>query len=43
MADAHRRDALLSVARMLEAEPALLGGSAHLLAVAQRPTDSSTD
>jgi SAM-dependent methyltransferase len=38
MADAHRRAALLRVARMLETEPALLGSSAHLLAVAQRPT-----
>jgi SAM-dependent methyltransferase len=38
MADAHRRAALLGVARMLETEPAMLGSSAHLLAVAQRPT-----
>jgi SAM-dependent methyltransferase len=38
MADVHRRAALLGVARMLETEPAMLGGSAHLLAVAQRPT-----
>jgi SAM-dependent methyltransferase len=37
MAHAHRRAALLRVARMLETEPALLGSSAHLLAVAQRP------
>jgi SAM-dependent methyltransferase len=37
MADAHRRAALLHVARMLETEPSVLGGSAHLLAVAQRP------
>jgi SAM-dependent methyltransferase len=36
MADAHRRAALLRVARMLETEPAVLGSSAHLLAVAQR-------
>jgi SAM-dependent methyltransferase len=38
MADVHRRAALVSVARMLETEPAVLGSSAHLLAVAQRPT-----
>lgn len=38
MAHAHRRAALLRVARMLETEPAVLGSSAHLLAVAQRPT-----
>ena len=38
MADAHRRAALLRVARMLETEPSVLGSSAHLLAVAQRPT-----
>ena len=38
MADAHRRPALLHVARALETEPAVLGSSAHLLAVAQRPT-----
>jgi SAM-dependent methyltransferase len=37
MADVHRRAALLDVARMLETEPAVLGSSAHLLAVAQRP------
>jgi SAM-dependent methyltransferase len=37
MAGGHRRAALLSVARMLETEPAMLGTSAHLLAVAQRP------
>jgi ubiquinone/menaquinone biosynthesis C-methylase UbiE len=37
MGDAHRRATLLGVARMLEAEPAVLGSSAHLLAVAQRP------
>lgn len=36
LADPHRRDALLGVARMLETEPAMLGSSAHLLAVAQR-------
>jgi SAM-dependent methyltransferase len=38
MADVHRRVALLDVARMLETEPAVLGTSAHLLAVARRPT-----
>jgi SAM-dependent methyltransferase len=37
LADVHRRAALLGVARMLETEPAVLGSSAHLLAVAQRP------
>ena len=37
MADLHRRAALLGVARMLETEPAVLGSSAHILAVAQRP------
>ena len=36
MADARRRAALLDVARMLEREPAVLGCSAHLLAVARR-------
>jgi hypothetical protein len=36
MADPDRRAALLRVARMLETEPAVLGTSAHLLAVAQR-------
>jgi ubiquinone/menaquinone biosynthesis C-methylase UbiE len=38
MADDHRRAALLGVARMLETEPAMVGASAHLLAVARRPT-----
>ena len=38
MADAGRRSGLLQVARMLEAEPSVLGTSAHLLAVAQRPS-----
>jgi ubiquinone/menaquinone biosynthesis C-methylase UbiE len=38
MADPQRRAVLLGVARMLETEPAVLGWSAHLLAVAQRPT-----
>ena len=32
-----RRETLLAVARMLETEPAVVGSSAHLLAVAQRP------
>jgi SAM-dependent methyltransferase len=38
MANAHRRAALMRVARVLETEPAVLGTSAHLLAVARRPT-----
>lgn len=37
MAVVHQRAALLGVARMLETEPAVLGSSAHLLAIAQRP------
>ena len=37
MADPRRRADLLLVARMTEAEPALSGVSAHLLAVAQKP------
>jgi ubiquinone/menaquinone biosynthesis C-methylase UbiE len=37
MQDADRRETLLAVARMLETEPAVVGCSAHLLAVAQRP------
>jgi SAM-dependent methyltransferase len=37
MGDTHRRASLLRVARMLETEPSVLGSSAHLLAVAQRP------
>jgi ubiquinone/menaquinone biosynthesis C-methylase UbiE len=37
LADAERRAALLRVARSLETEPSVLGISAHLLAVAQRP------
>ena len=37
MQDAGRRETLLAVARMLETEPAVVGSSAHLLAVAQRP------
>jgi SAM-dependent methyltransferase len=38
MAHAERRETLLRVARMLETEPLLVGSSAHLLAVARRPT-----
>jgi SAM-dependent methyltransferase len=38
MADPGRRASLLQVARALEAEPAVLGMSAHLLAVARRPS-----
>ena len=37
LGDAERRAALLTVARMLEAVPAVVGTSAHLLAVAWRP------
>jgi SAM-dependent methyltransferase len=37
MGDARRRATLLQVARMLESEPAMLGSSAHLLALARRP------
>jgi len=37
MADPNRRETLLDVARMLETVPAVLGCSAHLLAIAQRP------
>jgi SAM-dependent methyltransferase len=37
MADAQRREALVMAARWLEAEPSVLGASAHLLAVATRP------
>ena len=36
MADPKRRDTLLQVARMLEAESTVVGASSHLLAVAQR-------
>jgi SAM-dependent methyltransferase len=38
MADPPRRATLLGVARMLETEPSVLASSAHLLAVARRPT-----
>ncbi len=41
MADPDRRAALLGVARMVETEAAMLGSSAHLLAVARRPEESS--
>ncbi|HEX2249004.1 MAG TPA: class I SAM-dependent methyltransferase [Gemmatimonadales bacterium] len=37
MTDPERRATMLSVARMLEREPSVLGASAHLLAVARRP------
>ena len=42
LADVRRREMLLEVARKLEAEPAVLGCSAHLLAVAQRPSEKRT-
>jgi ubiquinone/menaquinone biosynthesis C-methylase UbiE len=38
LADPRRRTDLLQVARLLESEPSMLGVSAHLLAVARRPT-----
>jgi hypothetical protein len=38
MADPGRRAQLLDVARKLEAEPAMVGSSAHLLAIARRPS-----
>jgi SAM-dependent methyltransferase len=37
MADPDRRASLMRVARRVETEPSVLGSSAHLLAVAQRP------
>jgi ubiquinone/menaquinone biosynthesis C-methylase UbiE len=37
LADPHRRTDLLRVARTLESEPSVLGTSAHLLVVAQKP------
>ncbi len=37
MADPGRRASLLDVARRLEVEPAMVGASAHLLAIARRP------
>jgi SAM-dependent methyltransferase len=36
-ADEHHRDLILAATRLVEAEPSLLGLSAHLLAIAQRP------
>ena len=36
MTDPTRREMLLRVAQMLEAEPAVIGTSAHILAVARR-------
>jgi len=38
LADPERRESLLHVARLLETEPAVIGCSAHLLAVARRPS-----
>ena len=35
--DPERRAAVLHIARLLEAEPAVLGCSAHLLAVGRKP------
>jgi ubiquinone/menaquinone biosynthesis C-methylase UbiE len=37
LSDPQRRAELLQVARLLESEPQMLGASAHLLAVAERP------
>jgi hypothetical protein len=37
MTDERKRQDVLRVARLLESEPALLGVSAHLLAVARKP------
>jgi len=37
LADGRRRAALIEVARTLETEPAMVGGSAHLIVVARRP------
>jgi SAM-dependent methyltransferase len=37
LADEHRRAVVLGVARLVETEPAMVGSSAHLLAVARRP------
>ena len=37
MADERRRQDLIRIARAIESEPALIGVSAHVLAVAQRP------
>jgi SAM-dependent methyltransferase len=41
LADDRRREDLLRVARLLESEPFMLASSAHLLAVAQRPSQVS--
>jgi ubiquinone/menaquinone biosynthesis C-methylase UbiE len=38
LADPERRESLLHVARLLETEPTVIGCSAHLLAVARRPS-----
>jgi len=38
--DPTRREAMLHVARMLESDPDVVGSSAHLLAVARKPTSS---
>lgn len=38
LADDRRREHLLRVARMLEAEPSMLAASAHMLAVARKPS-----
>ena len=40
--DPERRAALLHVARLLEAEPAVLGCSAHLLAVGRKPSSDAS-
>ncbi|HEU4954359.1 MAG TPA: methyltransferase domain-containing protein [Gemmatimonadales bacterium] len=39
MGDPQRRESFLRVARMLETEPSVIGCSAHLLAVGQRPRE----
>jgi SAM-dependent methyltransferase len=39
--DPRRREDLLRVARAMEAEPSMLGVSAHLLAIARRPDEES--
>ena len=40
--DAAHRDAILFAARATEAEPSLIGASAHLLMVAKRPPSAGT-
>ncbi|WP_405097915.1 class I SAM-dependent methyltransferase [Micromonospora sp. NBC_01412] len=40
--DPHRRDLLLRAIRRIEAEPALLGMSEHVLLIAHKPTPDST-